>query len=68
MENQVKEKIEAKKRVAGAPVTMYLEDIPGDVHKKLQKYRTKIIGRYGVNYTIKQAYVEFLKDKTKSIK
>lgn len=63
MDNQVKEKIEVKK----GPVTMYLEDVPRSVHNKILSYKQKITGERMKDFTVKQAYVEFLKEKTKAI-
>lgn len=68
MSNEVKEKLEVKKRAANDPVTMYLQNIPARVHRKLQRYRTEITGRDHKTYSIKEAYVEFLKEATKNLK
>lgn len=68
MSNEVKGKLEVKKRGPNDPVSMYLQNIPTRVHKKLQRYRTEITGRDHKTYTIKEAYVEFLKEATKAIK
>jgi hypothetical protein len=62
MENQVKEKIEVKKANHG-PVSMYLENIPRAVHNKILRYKNRITGERNKAFTVKQAYVEFLKDK-----
>lgn len=68
MESEVKEKLEVKKREGNDPVTMYLENIPGRVHKRMLRYRAEITGRMHRKVSIKEAYVEFLKEATRSIK
>lgn len=63
METQINEK-EPKRRTK---VTMALEDIPPSVHEKLKKYNRRINADRNKSFTIKQAYVEFLKEKTATV-
>jgi hypothetical protein len=64
MENEVKEKQELKK---SSIVSMSLNGIPRSVHNKILKYRTDIIGKYRKPFSVKEAYVEFLKEQSKAI-
>ena len=52
------------KRVPKSKVSMPLENIPMSVHNKIKSYRRKINYERKAGYNIKQAYVEFLKEKT----
>jgi hypothetical protein len=63
MGNEVKENQEAKK--ATATVSMSLNDIPASVHKKILQYRNAITGQRNRTFSVKEAYVEFLKQHTK---
>lgn len=66
MEDQVKEKVEGEKK--GKGVTMYLKDIPRSVHNKIKRYRTDLIGQHRRSFTLKEAYVEFIKQHSSTIK
>jgi len=48
-----------------APVSLTLLNIPRHVHNKLKKYRRKINNDRQADYSIKGAYVEFLKEAVK---
>lgn len=63
MEGEVKEKPE-QKRVS---VSITLKGIPVTVHKKLIKFNRKINADRNRDYNLKAAYVEFLKEATKSL-
>lgn len=63
MEGEVKEKPE-QKRVS---VSITLKDIPVTVHNKLIKFNRKINADRNKDYNLKEAYVEFLKEATKSL-
>lgn len=61
--DEVKEKIEVKKsRKRG--VALVLTGIPGRVHEAMKAYQRKISAERGKKFTVKDAYVEFLKEKS----
>jgi ABC-type sulfate transport system substrate-binding protein len=60
MENQVREKGEKRKK----SLVAISFDVPRDVHKKILSYKNKITGLKDRDFTVKQAYVEFLKEMT----
>lgn len=64
MEVENSEKI--KKDRKGPIKSLTLNDIPRSVHKFIGGYQTKLIGDRRKKYTIKQAYVEYLKEVTKT--
>lgn len=66
MEGEVKEKLEVPKRQSS--VTITLPGIPRSVHNKMLKYRRTLNRDRQKDYNLKAAYVEFLKEATKSIK
>lgn len=64
MEAENSEKI--KKERKGPIKSLTLNDIPRPVHRFLGEYQKKITGDRRKKYTIKQAYVEYLKETTKT--
>lgn len=68
MDNEVKEKLEVSKSRKSGGITLTLHGIPQRVHSVIQKYQTKIIGERGRKFTIKQAYVEWLKQSVTTSK
>lgn len=64
MEVENSEKV--KKEHKGPIKSLTLNDIPRSVHKKMGDYQTKITGDRRKKYTIKQAYVEYLKETIKT--
>lgn len=56
------------KRVPKSKVSMPLKDIPMSVHNKIKRYKRKINSERQADYNIKEAYVEFLKEKTATVK
>jgi hypothetical protein len=62
MESEVKELKEARKAV-----TMRLRNIPSEVHEKLITFQADLTGKHRKSFTLEEAYVEFLKQTTKSI-
>jgi hypothetical protein len=65
MESEVKEKLEVEKK---GPVSMYLTGIPRKVHNKIIKYQSDLIGKHRKHFTLKEAYVELLKEASTQIK
>lgn len=65
--DEVKEKLEVKKaRRRG--ITLTLPGVPAKVNEKVKGYQRKISAERGKKYNLKAAYVEFLKEATKSLK
>lgn len=62
MENEVKEKLEVSKKPGKS---MLITGIPNWVHKRLKDYQNRITGERKRKFTIKEAYVEFLKEHCK---
>ena len=60
MENESK----PTKRVPKSKVSMTLTNIPRSVHNKIKSYKRKVNAERRADYNIKEAYVEFLKEKT----
>ena len=63
MATKVKEKGQKEER-AVVSVTTY---VPISVHRKMKQYQTKIGTERETDYTIMEAYGEFLKEYTKSL-
>jgi len=55
------------KRVPKSKVSMILRGIPGSVHNKIKSYRRKVNSDRQADYTLSEAYVEFLKEKTETV-
>ncbi len=55
------------KRVPKSKVSMTLRGIPGSVHNKIKSYRREINSGRQTDYSLSEAYVEFLKEKTSTI-
>jgi hypothetical protein len=49
-------------------ISMSLQGIPEAVHAKILKYRARLVGRKERSFTVKEAYVEFLKEASKTIR
>ena len=64
MDTKVNELTEPKKKNT---VTVTLSGVPKSVHNRVAKYRTQLTGKHERNFTMKEAYVEFLKEAAKSI-
>ena len=64
MENEAKELLEVKKPVK----SMRIRNIPLSVHNKIVKYKADLTGKYRRAFTLEDAYVEFLKEYSKSVK
>lgn len=65
MDSENSEKI--KKRRKGPIKGLTLRNIPRTVHNKIGDYQLKIGGERGRFFDIKEAYVEFLKEATKTV-
>ena len=68
MENEVKEKLEVSKRKRGSTTGITLEEIPLWVHKRVKDFQLRISSERGRKFTVKQAYVEFLKESAAQIR
>ena len=68
MADEVKEKLEGKKATAKTSVSMSLKKIPLKVHKTIVREGRRYLSiRFpGGNFSVKEAYMEFLKEKTKT--
>lgn len=64
METEGTEKVKTKRK--GTIKAITLEGVPRTVHNVLKDYQLKIGGERRKYYTIKQAYVEFLIEKTQT--
>jgi hypothetical protein len=62
MEIEVKEKLEVSKTKARKGKTITLQNIPNWVHKRIKNYQIRISAQHGKKFTVKEAYVEFLKE------
>lgn len=65
MEVESTEKIKKERR--GAISSLTISNIPRSVHSKIVEYQLKISGERRKYYTVKQAYVEFLKEAAKTV-
>lgn len=64
MDTESKEKVKTKRK--GNIKAIMLKDIPRPVHNVIKKYQLKIGGERGRFFDIKEAYVEYLIDVTKT--
>jgi hypothetical protein len=64
MDNKDIEKIAPKAKTA---VSMSFKDIPTSVHKKILKFKRLISGRDNRDYNVKEAYRQFIIEKSKDI-
>lgn len=64
MEVENNEKIKKERR--GPISSLTISNIPRSVHNKIVDYQMKITGERRRPFTVKQAYVEFLKEATKT--
>jgi hypothetical protein len=67
MEIEVKEKLEVTKKNNSNTTGITLEGIPLLVHKKLQQYQLRISSQRRRKFTIKEAYIDWLKESTKKL-
>jgi hypothetical protein len=65
METQVIQKNEVSKSKSVTGKTLTLRGIPNWVHKRIKNYQNRISAEKNKKFTIKEAYVEFLKDSCK---
>lgn len=65
MEVENSEKV--KKERKGPIKSLSLANVPRSVHNVMTDYQKKIIGERRKFFTVKQAYVEFLKEHTKNL-
>lgn len=64
MEGQDNEKV--NRQVKRRSVSITLKSIPMSVHKRIIEYRRDINAKRRVDLNLKQAYVEWLKETTKT--
>lgn len=64
MEAESKPTKRVPKSKVPSTVSMTLKKIPGLVHNKIKSYRRKINSDQQADYSLGEAYVEFLKEKT----
>lgn len=64
MISEVKPTKRGPKSKVALTVSMTLKKIPGSVHNKLKSYRRKINSDLQADFSLSEAYVEFLKEKT----
>jgi hypothetical protein len=62
MESEVKEKLEVKQKTKSNTTGITLEGIPLWVHKRVKAFQLKISSELGRKLTVKEAYIEFLKE------
>lgn len=67
MNDEVKEKAEQKEPVRRTSVSVTIPDVPMGVHNKIIKYRRKISSDRQRDFSMMEAYNEFLKEYTKGL-